>query len=43
MCNRVVVMRAGSVVAELTGEAMTEHAISIAAIGSGNEKAMAEE
>ncbi len=34
ICDRVLVMRAGRIVAELTGADATEHQISLAAIGS---------
>jgi ribose transport system ATP-binding protein len=34
LCDRVVVLKSGVIVKELTGEDITEHAISLAAIGS---------
>lgn len=37
LCDRVVVLKAGHIVCELTGKNITEHAISLAAIGSGLE------
>jgi ribose transport system ATP-binding protein len=38
VCHRVVVMRAGRIVGEVSGEAMTEHAIVVLATGVDNEE-----
>ena len=39
ICDRIVVMRAGRVVGEVTGERMTEHEIVVLATGATSEEA----